>query len=136
MKKTDAKGHSKRKTKPQTIDAYLAMVSPEARATLSKLRKTIRSAAPKATEQISYGMPMFRHHRMLVAFAAFTHHCSLFPMSRKVMARFQKELQSYETSAGTIRFPTNKGLPATLVRKIVKARIDEIEERLKAKKMR
>ena len=136
MKKTDANGRSKKKTRPQTIDAYLAMVTPEARATLARLRTIIRSAAPKATEQISYGMPMFRHHRMLVAFAAFTNHCSLFPMSRKVMVKFQKELQPYETSAGTIRFPTNKGLPATLVRKIVKARVAEIEERLKAGKMR
>ena len=65
--------------KPQTVDDYLAALPEEARATLEKIRKTIKAAAPKATEVISYQVPMYKHHGMLLGFAAFKDHCSLFP---------------------------------------------------------
>ena len=109
------------------IDAYLAKVPAEARATLEKLRRTIQAAAPKATEKISYGIPVFYHHGMLVGFAAFKEHCSLFPMSMAVIRAHKRELEPYETSKGTIRFPHDKSLPATLVKKLVKARVKENE---------
>ena len=113
---------------PQTVDDYLAALPEEARATLEKIRKTIKAAAPKATEVISYQMPMYKYHGMLVGFAAFKDHCSFFPGANPV-ATFKDELKAYKTSKGTIRFPIGKPLPAALVKKLVKARIAENEKR-------
>ncbi len=112
----------------KTVDDYLAALPTEARTTLEKIRKAIRAAAPKATEVISYQMPMFKHHGMLVGFAAFKDHCSLFPGAKPLMT-FKDELKDYKTSKGTIRFPIGKPLPATLVKKLVRARVAENEER-------
>jgi uncharacterized protein YdhG (YjbR/CyaY superfamily) len=111
--------------KPQTIDEYLALLSGEKRAALQKLRAAIRSAAPGAEECISYQVPAFRlRGRMLVAFAAAAKHCAFYPGAYPVKA-LKDELQGYDTSKGTIRFPGDRPLPATLVRKLVKARIAE-----------
>ena len=128
MKKTDPKSAPAR-----DVDEYLAGVPKEARATLEKLRKTIKAAAPMASEVISYQMPMYKHHGMVVGFAAFKDHCSIFPGS-DVMDAYKKELKHYDTSKGTIRFPANKPLPAALVKKLVKARIKENEARANRKK--
>ena len=115
------------KVKLKTFDGYLAGVNPEQRAALEKLRKTIRAAAPKAEEGISYGLAAFRlNGRPLVGFAAWANHCALYPMSSAIVKAFQDELKSFETSKGTIRFSTGKPLPATLVKKLVKARIAEL----------
>ena len=114
------------KAKPRTIDEYLAVVSGEKRAALDKLRKTIRSAAPKAEEGLSYGVPAFRlNGRRLVAFGAAEHHCALYPMSSTTVKAYQGELKGYDTSKGTIRFQPENPLPVALVRKLVKARIAE-----------
>lgn len=113
----------------KNIDEYLAAVPAEARAALEKLRKTIRAAAPQATEGIGYGMPIFRHLGMLVGFAAFKNHCSFFPMSASLIAAHPRELAQFETSKGTIRFTAAKPVPAALVKKFVRARIQENEER-------
>ena len=118
---------------PQTVDDYLAALPEESRATLEKLRKTIKAAAPKATEMISYQMPMYKHHGMVIGFAAFKDHCSIFPGSA-VMDAYEEELKRYDTSKGTIRFPANKPLPAALVKKLIKARIAENEARANRKK--
>ena len=113
---------------PKNIDEYLAGVPEPARGTLHKMRAAIRSAVPpEATEAISYGMPAFKYKGSLVAFAAFTNHCSFFPMSYGVIEAFKKELKAFETSKGTIRFPVDKPLSATLVKKMVKARIAQNE---------
>lgn len=128
MRKADGKS-----AQAKTVDEYLAGVPKEARATLEKLRQTIKAAAPMATEGISYQMPMYKHHGMVVGFAAFKDHCSIFPGSA-VMDAHKVELSRYNTSKGTIRFPANKPLPAALVKKLVKARIKENEARAKAKK--
>ena len=118
--------------KPTTIDEYLAAVSADKRAALEKLRKTIKAAAPKADECISYGLAAFRlNGKPLVAFGAAANHCSFFPMSGHTVAAFKDELTEYETSKGTIRFQADKPLPASLVRKLVKARIAENEGRRK-----
>lgn len=130
MKKV--KPGAKKSASAQTVDGYLAALPEEARATLEKLRKTIKAAAPKATEVISYQIPMYKHHGMLVGFAAFKDHCSFFP-GAKPIATHKDELKAYDTSKGTIRFPTGKPLPAALVKKLVKARIVENETRRKAK---
>ena len=119
---------------PKSIDDYLARVPDEARATLEKLRQTIKAVAPKAVEVISYQMPTFKlGGRMLVSFAAFKNHCSFFPGAAPIKAH-EKELKSYEISKGTIRFPTNKVLPASLVKKLVRARIEENEARASRRK--
>ncbi len=110
---------------PKAVEAYLATVPEDARATLIKLRKTIRAAAPNATEGISYHIPTFKYKGSLVAFAAFPTHCSFYVMSPAVMEAHKDELKSYDTAKGTIRFPVNKPLPASLVKKLVKARIEE-----------
>ena len=111
--------------KPQTIDEYLAPLSNEQRAALEKLRRTVKSAAPKAEECISYQLPAFRlGGRMLVAFGAWANHCAFYPGAHPLEAH-KDELKSYDTSKGSIRFQTNSPLPATLVRKLVKSRIAE-----------
>ena len=115
---------------PKTVDDYLAGVPEPARGTLSKIRSTIRSVVPpETTEAISYQIPTFKYKGSLVAFAAFSNHCSLFPMNSSLIVAFKDELKGYETSKGTIRFPVDKPLPATLVKKLVKARIAENEHK-------
>jgi uncharacterized protein YdhG (YjbR/CyaY superfamily) len=110
-----------------SIDEYLTSVAPKARAALEKLRKDIRAAAPEATETIGYQMPMFKQQGGLVAFAAFKEHCSLFLMSTAVMEAHRDDLRAYDISKGTVRFNPRKPLPATLVRRLVKARLAENE---------
>jgi uncharacterized protein YdhG (YjbR/CyaY superfamily) len=115
---------------PKSVDQYLAGVPEPARSTLDKIRSTIRSAVPsEATEAISYGIPTIKYKGSLVAFAAFSKHCSLFPMSYAVMATLKDQLKRFEVSKGTIRFPVDKPLPATLLKKVVKARIAEKERK-------
>src|SRR3989449_11535381 len=111
-----------------SVAASLRAVPPASRAALQKLRKTSKAAAPEATEVISYGIPMFKHHGMLVGYAAFKDHCSLF-MSTSLTKALKKDLASYDTSKGTIRFAPDKPLPAALVRKLVKVRIAHNERR-------
>ena len=114
---------------PKTVEEYLAGVPEPARSTLNKVRAAIRSAAPpEATETISYGMPAFKHNGVLVWFAAFANHCSLFPTA-SVVAAFKHELMGFSTSKGTIHFPTDKPLPAALITKLVKARVAQIESK-------
>ena len=112
----------------KAVEAYLAKVPEPARGTLEKTRAIIRAAAPKeATEGISYGMPAFRYGKPLAGYAAFKNHCSLFPMSAAVIAAMKDELRDYVTSKGTLQFSVQRPMPAALVRKIVRARLAEIE---------
>jgi uncharacterized protein YdhG (YjbR/CyaY superfamily) len=120
----------KKQLTPQSVDEYLGRVPEPARSTLNKVRRAIRSVVPpQATEAISYGIPMFKYQGLLVGFAAFSKHCSLFPTSMAVMKAFKNELKGYQTSKGTIRFPVDKPLPAALVKKLVKARLAEKERK-------
>ena len=112
--------------KLQTIDEYLADLSAENRTALQKLRRSIHAAAPEAEECISYGMPAFRLKGKLIAgFKASANHCAFHPMSGDTVATLEADLAGYEMSRGTIRFSARAGLPATLVRKLVKTRIAE-----------
>jgi uncharacterized protein YdhG (YjbR/CyaY superfamily) len=114
------------KTSKSEVDKYIDALPPDARATLEKLRQTIKAVVPEATEVISYGIPTFKHQgQPLVAYAAFRNHCSFFPASTSVLAAHKEDLKGYETSKGTIRFPIGESLPATLVKKLVKARVAE-----------
>jgi len=113
------------KTGASTIDEYLAALSDDKRAALEKLRKTIRAAAPKAEECISYQIPAYRQDGMLVGFGATGNHCAFYLMSSSTVEAHKEELKDYDTSKGTIRFQPDKPLPVGLVRKLVKARIAE-----------
>jgi uncharacterized protein YdhG (YjbR/CyaY superfamily) len=117
---------------PKDVDEYMASVSEPARTTLRKMRATIRSVVPAdATEVISYRMPAFRHNGVLVWFAAFSDHCSLFPTAA-IIEKFKNELKPFSTSKGTIQFPTNKPLPMALIKKLVKARVAQNESKKRA----
>ena len=112
------------------VNEYLSAVPAEFRGALEKLRKTIRSAAPGAVEGFSYGVPAFLlDEKPVVCIAAFKNHCGFYPLSPDIIAKFSSELKSFETAKGTIRFRPEKPLPATLVRRIVKARIAELGDR-------
>jgi uncharacterized protein YdhG (YjbR/CyaY superfamily) len=116
---------AKRNVVPKSTDEYLAAVPEPARGILNKIRGVIRSVAPlEATETISYRIPAFKYKGVLVWFAAFSNHCSLFPGS-SVIEAFKNDLKGFSTSKGTIQFPLNKPLPVALVKKLVKARIAE-----------
>src|SRR3989441_8720673 len=104
--------------KPKTIDEYLANLSPDKRAALQRLRKTIKAAAPKAQECISYQLAAFRLNGMLVAFGATANHCAFYLMSSSTVEAHKDELKNYDTSKGTIRFQADNPLPTTLVRKL------------------
>src|SRR5262249_3406606 len=97
--------------------------------TLNKMRAAIRSVVPpEATETISYRIPAFKYKGMLVWFAAFSNHWSLFPGASVIQA-FKKELKGFSTSRGTIQFPTDKPLPLALIKRIVKARVAQNESK-------
>lgn len=132
MKKAkSAKGAAglKRKGTPKTVEEYLARVPEPARTTLRKVRAAIRMVVPReAIESVSYGIPAYKHDGILVWFAAFTHHCSLFPTASVIKA-FKNELAGYTISKGTIQFPIDKPLPVALVRKVVKARVAQDESK-------
>jgi uncharacterized protein YdhG (YjbR/CyaY superfamily) len=113
----------------ENVDEYLADVLEPARSTLNKMRAAIRSVVPpEATETISYGIPAFKHNGVLVWFAAFSNHCSLFPTA-SVIESFKNELKGFSTSKGTIHFPTDKPLPIALAKKLVKARVAQNESK-------
>jgi len=96
---------------------------------LNKMRAAIRSAVPpEATETISYRIPAFKYKGVLVWFAAFSDHCSLFP-SASVIEAFKNELKGFSTSKGTIHFPLDKPLPTALVNKLVKARVAQTQSK-------
>jgi uncharacterized protein YdhG (YjbR/CyaY superfamily) len=114
---------------PSAVDEYLAGVAEPARSTLNKIRAAIRSAVPpEATETISYRIPAFKYNGVLVWYAAFSNHCSLFPTS-SVIEAFKKELRGFSISKGTIQFPTDKPLPTALVKKLVKVRVAQNESK-------
>ena len=113
----------------KTVAAYLSALPKDKQAALERLRKTIRAAAPKATEGIIWGMPGFRLNGYLAGYAAFKNHVSFFPASAALLPQFAAELKNYSTSKCTIRFQADKPLPSALVRRIIKARIAENEAR-------
>jgi uncharacterized protein YdhG (YjbR/CyaY superfamily) len=126
-KSTPRRSMSKGNSAPKTIDEYLAAVPEPARTTLTRVRAAIRSAAPpETTETISYRIPAFKYKGVLLWFAAFANHCSLFPTAA-VIETFKDELKPYTTSKGTIQFPTNKPLPAALIKKLVQARVAQLD---------
>ncbi len=121
--KTQKASARKRKATPKSVDEYLSALPEAARDTLNAVRAAIRSVVPAETsEVISYGIPAFKYKRVLLWYAGFSDHCSLFPTAA-VIEEFKEELKSYSTSKGTIQFSTDKPLPAALIRKMVKERL-------------
>jgi uncharacterized protein YdhG (YjbR/CyaY superfamily) len=119
-------------TVPKTVSEYIAAAPAATRKSLEKLRQTIKAAAPDAEESISYQMPGYKHHGMLVYFAGWKNHIALYPAGR--LEAFEKELSGFERSKGTIKFPLDKPIPFGLISKIVKYRVKENEERIALKK--
>jgi uncharacterized protein YdhG (YjbR/CyaY superfamily) len=108
---------------PKNVDEYFLGVPEPARTNLNKIRAAIHSVVPlEAIETISYGIPAFKDKKVLVWFAAFSDHCSLFPTA-SVIEEFKNELKDFITSKGTIQFPLEEPLPIALIKKLVKARV-------------
>jgi uncharacterized protein YdhG (YjbR/CyaY superfamily) len=113
-----------------SVDEFLAALPSDERAALNKLRRSIKTAAPLATEVISYGVPTFKQDgRALVAYGAAAEHCSFYLMSYDTMRVHAAELKSYKLGKGSIQFPADKPLPGALVAKIVRTRIAEVEKK-------
>jgi len=125
MRRTSARRTVPRRTAPTSVDEYFAGVPEPGRSVLTKLRGAIRSVVPRdATETISYQIPAFVRDGVIVWYAAFADHVSLFPRA-SVLARFKDELTGFKRSKGTVQFPLDKPLPVALIKRILKARLAE-----------
>jgi uncharacterized protein YdhG (YjbR/CyaY superfamily) len=114
------------------IDAQLATFPDDVRAALQHLRETIRAAAPEAVEAISYAVPAFKYRgRPLVSYSATKRHCAFYVMDPAVLAAHAAELEGYDTSKSTIRFPADGPLPDDLVTRIVRARVAVTDDGLR-----
>lgn len=122
----------KEKIKPYDIDKYIAGFTKDKQKLLKQIRATIRKAAPRAEETISYGMPAFKQDGMLVYFAAWKDHVSFYPTSSGIK-NFKKYLTDFKISKGTIQLPLDKSLPTRLITKIVKFKVKENLKRSKKK---
>lgn len=121
--------------KPNNTDDYINAFTGDIKEKLNQLRAIISKAAPNATEVISYGMPAFKQHGVLVYFAANKHHLGFYPTAEPIVF-FANELAEYGTSKGAIQFPYNKPLPGKLITKIVKYRLaQDLEKQLLKKKL-
>lgn len=118
-----------------SVDEYLKKLPDDQRAVLENIRKTIKSLSPEITELISYSIPSFKYKgRQFVAFAAYPTHCNFLLMSYPLMDTFKSELKRFETDKATIRFTVDKPLPISLLKKLVQARMAEIDSTLSRKK--
>ncbi len=122
------------KAVPDTIDEYIAGFPAGIQQLLEQVRATIKKAAPEAEETISYAMPAFRYQgKGLVYFSAFKAHIGFYPVPSGMKA-FKKELSSYKTGKGSVRFPLDKPMPLKLITDIVKFRVKENLAKTKTKK--
>jgi uncharacterized protein YdhG (YjbR/CyaY superfamily) len=117
------------KPKPKTIDEFIAQYPKDIQEKLQAIRATIRKAAPKAEEAISYGIPAFKLNGNLIFFSAFKDHIGMHPRPKGL----GDELSKYEGGKGTIKLPMTEALPLPLIRKIVKARIEDNIKKSEAK---
>lgn len=120
--------------KPGTTEAYILQFPIETQLLLQQVRELIKKAAPGAEETISYGMPAFRLHGMLVYYAAWKSHIGLYPASSATFKSFEKELAAYTTSKGAIQFPYEKKIPVHLLTAIIKFRVKENLEKAALRK--
>jgi uncharacterized protein YdhG (YjbR/CyaY superfamily) len=118
---------------PESVDKYIASFPAGTRRLLNQLRKTIKAAAPKADEMISYGIAGYKYKGMLIYFAGFSNHVSVYPAPRTA-PEFKKELEAYKGGKGTVQFSMDQPLPLDLVKRIVQYRLRQNEEKAAAKK--
>ena len=115
--------------KYDSVDAYMAKLPDDRRAAMEDLRRTIRAAAPEATEAIAYNLPAFRlEGRFFVSYEAFARHYSLFPWTDEMVAELGEELEPYAVGKGTIRFPADEPIPLDLVTRIIEIRLREFAD--------
>jgi uncharacterized protein YdhG (YjbR/CyaY superfamily) len=120
------RGSARGKSGPKDVDEYIAAAPELARSILKAMRAAIRTEMPAgAVEVISYRIPAFKTKKVLVWYAGFSEHCSLFPTAA-VIEQFRNELSGYTTSKGTVQFPIEKTLPIALIKKLVKARVAQV----------
>jgi len=118
---------------PANVDDYIKQFPKDVQAALQQLRKTIMVAAPKAEEIISYKMPAYKFHGMLVYFAGYKNHIGFYAAPTGHEA-FKKELSVYKTGKGSVQFPLDQPMPLKLVTQIVKFRVAQNKEKAAAKK--
>ena len=121
-------------TEPQTIDEYIAMQPAAFQPTLHELRTIIKSIAPQAEELISYQVPSFKWHYMLVGFGVNKKFCSLYPMSTSINQKMTNELKGVKISGTTLHFVPDQPLPVDLIKKIVLTRVHENDTKAAIKK--
>lgn len=117
----------------KNVDEYIAGFPDDVQQLLQQLRATIKNVAPDAEEIISYQMPAFKYHGILVYFAAFKNHIGFYPMASGI-ATFKNEISGYKTSKGTVQFPIDKSLPVNLITTIIKFRLAENIAKAKIRK--
>lgn len=120
--------------KYKTVEEYFSSLTGEKKKLLEELREIIKLAAPDSEEVISYNMPAFKYHGMLVYYMAHKYHIGFYPGSKIVQEVFKNELKDYKTSKGTIQLPLDKKIPKRLIKNIVRFRVNENGERSGVKK--
>lgn len=120
---------------PGSIDEYIADFAPNVRQKLEQIRSAIRAVAPDAQETIKYRMPTFVLHENLVHFAAFANHVGFYPTPSGI-AKFKYELSAYDSAKGSVQFPLSQPIPLSLIRKIVKFRVQEVTAKSTSKQRR
>ena len=123
----------KAKMVPKTVDQYIAAFPADVKKRMQQLRKTIKAAAPRADELISYQMPGYKYFGMLVYFAAYKNHIGFYPGAGGVL-EFYKELSSFKSAKGSVQFPHDRPIPFEIISKIVKFRVKQNEEKISLKK--
>jgi uncharacterized protein YdhG (YjbR/CyaY superfamily) len=118
---------------PETVDQYIAAFPADVKKRMQQLRKTIKAAAPKAEEVISYQMPGYKYLGMLVYFAAYKNHIGFYPGAGGVL-EFYKKLSSFKSAKGSVQFPHDRPIPYDVISKIVKFRVKQNEEKFSLKK--
>ena len=123
---------TKKRILPKTVDEYLTTFPTATKTLLKKIRATIKAAAPEAEEIISYGIAGYKYHGILIYFAGFTNHASIYPAPRSNEI-FKEELAGYKGGKGTVQFPLDKPLPLKLITRIIQFRAKENAEKAKKK---
>ncbi|MGN6540279.1 MAG: iron chaperone [Ginsengibacter sp.] len=123
------------KTSFKNVDEYIASFPENLRTLLEEMRTTIKKAAPKAEEVISYQMPAYKHFGILVYFAGHNNHIGFYPTASGIEA-FKKELSIYKGAKGSVQFPLDKPLPSVLITKMVKFKLKENEQKAEGKKLK
>jgi len=127
VKLTGVKENQMKKSKPRTVDEYIARAPAGSQAKLRELRAILRKVAPKATEAIKWGSPVFEQGRILFSYTAYRSHLNFMP-TKPALEPFMDELSQFKTGKDTIQFPYDQPLPKTLIRRIAAFRVKQVKE--------